>query len=255
MPRTKGSKNKNINTAKNKNVININVGSSVSKKGRGRPRKQNANSNAQTRYPNYGGGNANAPPQVIISQPQPDNNSSALSSFIASRVLNESMNSNKSNLLSVEPTLREQPSYFNARESIIPKLPETPTQNKIINEVKPPLASSQSTIQQAIKPAIAKKEELTPYETDYQKEKEKVIANLTGSIKKRYEKASKAELAAFEKEYREGFDDVYNGSTIISKSLQDTKKKDDLMKRVREQTSLLKKRNKKKNLMVKYKRD
>jgi hypothetical protein len=149
MPRTKGSKNKNINTAKNKNVININVGSSVSKKGRGRPRKQNANSNAQTRYPNYGGGNANAPPQVIISQPQPDNNSSALSSFIASRFLNESMNSNKSNLLSVEPTLREQPSYFNARESIIPKLSETP-RKEMMQEIKPPV--QQQTIKQDVKP-------------------------------------------------------------------------------------------------------
>jgi hypothetical protein len=63
-----------------------------------------------------------APPQVIISQPQPDNsNNSLLTSFITSKLLNESMNQNRTNMTNVE-----QPSYFNARDSIIPKLPETP---------------------------------------------------------------------------------------------------------------------------------
>jgi hypothetical protein len=119
MGRKIGSKNKNINTAKNKNVININVNSSTSRKGRGRPRKQ-SNDTTQTRQ--YGGGGGMAPPQVIISQPQPDNsNNSLLSSFITSKVLNESMNQNRTNMTNVE-----QPSYFNARDSIIPKLPETP---------------------------------------------------------------------------------------------------------------------------------
>jgi hypothetical protein len=119
MPRTKGSKNKNINTAKNKNIININVNSSKSRKGRGRPKKQ---SNDTTQYRQSGGMGGMAPPQVIISQPQPDNsNNSLLSSFITSKLLNESMNQNRTNMTNVE-----QPSYFNARDSIIPKLPETP---------------------------------------------------------------------------------------------------------------------------------
>jgi len=98
MPRTKGSKNKNTATAKNKNIININVNSSKSKKGR--QRKKTANKNTQARYPNYGGGNANAPPQVIISQPQADN----ISSFMTSKILNETMNSNRTNMTAVEPT-------------------------------------------------------------------------------------------------------------------------------------------------------
>jgi hypothetical protein len=119
MPRTKGSKNKNINTAKNKNIININVNSSKSRKGRGRPKKQ---SNDTTQYRQAGGMGGMAPPQVIISQPQPDNsNNSLLTSFITSKLLNESMNQNRTNMTNVE-----QPSYFNARDSIIPKLPETP---------------------------------------------------------------------------------------------------------------------------------
>jgi hypothetical protein len=119
MPRTKGSKNKNINTAKNKNIININVNSSKSRKGRGRPRKQ---SNDTTQNRQAGGMGGMAPPQVIISQPQPDNsNNSLLTSFITSKLLNESMNQNRTNMTNVE-----QPSYFNARDSIIPKLPETP---------------------------------------------------------------------------------------------------------------------------------
>jgi hypothetical protein len=77
-----------------------------------------------------------APPQVIISQPRTDNsnNNSLLSSFLSSKMLNETMNLNRSNMTNVEPTRTEQPSYFNAIESIIPELPNTP----IKQEVKPP---------------------------------------------------------------------------------------------------------------------
>ena len=77
-----------------------------------------------------------APPQVIITQPPADNsnNNSLLSSFITSKMLNETMNLNRSNMTNVEPSRIEQPSYFNARESIIPRLPDTP----IKQEVKPP---------------------------------------------------------------------------------------------------------------------
>jgi hypothetical protein len=131
MPRTKGAKNKNINTAKNKNIININVNSSKSK--RGRPRKTTANTNTQNRPPTSGGGISMAPPQVIITQPQTDNsnNNSLLSSFITSKMLNETMNLNRTvEPTRIEPTIveppRPEPSYFAARESIIPKLPDTP---------------------------------------------------------------------------------------------------------------------------------
>ncbi len=44
------------------------------------------------------------------------------------------MNLNRSNITNVELTRIEQPSYLNARESIIPELPNTP----IKQEVKPP---------------------------------------------------------------------------------------------------------------------
>jgi hypothetical protein len=45
------------------------------------------------------------------------------------------MNSNRTNMTNIEqPTTREQPSYFNARESIIPRLPDTPLKQ----EVQPP---------------------------------------------------------------------------------------------------------------------
>jgi hypothetical protein len=125
MGRKLGSKNKNINTAKNKNIINIHVNSSKSKRGKGRPRKQ---SNDTTQNRQSGGMGGMAPPQVIISQPAPQQDNSLLSSFITSKLLSESMNVNRTNIPSVvePPTTREQPSYFNARESIIPKLPETP---------------------------------------------------------------------------------------------------------------------------------
>jgi hypothetical protein len=37
------------------------------------------------------------------------------------------MNLNRTNMANIEqPTNREQPSYFNARENIIPGLPDTP---------------------------------------------------------------------------------------------------------------------------------
>jgi len=147
MPRTKGSKNKNTNTAKNKNVININVNSSTSKKGRGRPRKQ---SNDTTQNRQLGGMGGMAPPQVIISQPAPQQDNSLLSSFITSKLLSESMNVNRTNIPSVvePPTTREQPSYFNARESIIPKLPETPITKQPV--IKPP--ETQITQAPVIKP-------------------------------------------------------------------------------------------------------
>jgi hypothetical protein len=83
-----------------------------------------------------------APPQVIISQPQPtqQQDNSLLSSFITSKLLNESMNLNRSNMTNIEqPTTREQPSYFNARESIIPKMPDTPLKQEMKEEIKPPV--------------------------------------------------------------------------------------------------------------------
>ena len=142
MGRKLGSKNKNINTAKNKNIININVNSSKSKKGRGRPRKQ---SNDTTQNRQLGGMGGMAPPQVIISQPQPapQQDNSLLSSFITSKLLNESniLNS-RSNMTAMEqPTTREQPSYFNARESIIPKMPDTPLKQETQQAIKPPAQS------------------------------------------------------------------------------------------------------------------
>ncbi len=99
----------------------------IKKKGRRRPRKTTNNANTQNRPPTYGGGISMAPPQVIISQPPTDNsnNNSLLSSFITSKMLNETMNLNRSNMTNVEPSRIKQPSYFNARESIIPRLPNT----------------------------------------------------------------------------------------------------------------------------------
>ena len=79
-----------------------------------------------------------APPQIIISPPQPDNsNNSLLSSFMTSKILNESnLINSRTNTSAFEPP-RDQPSYFNARESIIPRIPETPNQNSIIQEIEP----------------------------------------------------------------------------------------------------------------------
>ena len=233
MPRTKGSKNKNINTAKNKNIININVNSSKSK--RGRPRKTTANTNTQNRPPTSGGSFGMAPPQVIITQPPADNsnNNSLLSSFITSKMLNETMNLNRSNITNVEPSRIEQPSYFNARESIIPKLPETPAKTEIQKELKPP---------KEIKPAVIKQKELTPYESQYQQARTTGFSNMSASQKKKYEKASQKDKDEFEEQIKDRFDDMYNGSTIISQTLKEVKKKDDLMQKVREQTALLKKK-------------
>jgi len=139
MGRKLGSKNKNINTAKNKNIININVNSSKSKRGRGRPKKQ---SNDTTQYRQSGGMGGMAPPQVIISQPQPapQQDNSLLSSFITSRMLNES--NSRTNMTNIEPqAMKDQPSYFNARESIIPKFPDTPLKQEMKQEIKPPTQS------------------------------------------------------------------------------------------------------------------
>ena len=176
MPRTKGSKNKNINTAKNKNIININVNSSKSRKGRGRPRKQ---SNDTTQNRQSGGMGGMAPPQVIISQPQPDNSNnssnSLLSSFITSKLLNESMNLNRTNMTNIEqPTTREQPSYFNARESIIPRLPDTPLKQEVQppTEKGPPKVTPKEMIDASEKLKAAAKTKLYSKEyNDYVKEK------------------------------------------------------------------------------------
>ncbi len=69
-----------------------------------------------------------APPQVIISQPQPapQQDNSLLSYFITSKLLNESniLNSRTNMTAMEQPTTRGEPSYFNARESIIPKMPD-----------------------------------------------------------------------------------------------------------------------------------
>ena len=108
MPRTKGSKNKNTNTAKNKNIININVNTATKKK-RGRPSKtndsSNNNNNKNTRNQQLVGGGlyntrapvftAPPPPVPYISPPQPDQTNSLLSSFITSRLLNESTMTNR----------------------------------------------------------------------------------------------------------------------------------------------------------------
>ncbi len=77
-------------------------------------------------------------------------------------------------------------------------------------------------------------------------------------MKKQYKKTSKKDLEEFDAQYRAyraGFDEMYNASTIASKSLKDTKQKTDIMQKEREQTALLKKRNKKKNLRIKHIRD
>jgi hypothetical protein len=150
-------------------------------------------------------------------------------------MLNESnLLNSRTNMTAIEPT-REQPSYFNARESIIPKLPETPKQQEIRQEVKPPPTPKQSNIQQEIK-------QLTPFEADLNQMKSGVISNFSTREKKRYEK----DKDVFDKEFREGFKEMYNTTDVINKTLQDKKKKDDLMKKVREQTALLKKKKQEK---------
>jgi hypothetical protein len=73
-------------------------------------------------------------------------------------------------------------------------------------------------------------------------------------LKKKYEKASQKDKDEFEEHTKDKFDDMYHGSTIVSKTFKDVKKKDDIMQKVREQTALLKKRNMKKNMRIKYTR-
>jgi hypothetical protein len=174
-----------------------------------------------------------APPQVIISQPQPQTDNSLLSSFLSSKMLNETMNLNRSNMTNVEPSRIEQPSYFNARESIIPKLPNTPAKTEIQKELKP-------TVE--IKTAAVKQEDLSPYESQYQQARTTGFSNMSASQKKKYEKASQKDKDEFEEQIKDKFDDMYHGSTIVSKTLKDVKKKDDIMQKVREQTALLKKK-------------
>ena len=101
MGRKLGSKNKNINTAKNKNIIYINVNSSKSKRGKGRPRKQNRQTNQPLGY--NPGPSMMAPPQVIISQPTPQQDNSLLSSYIASKILSESNTPSRAVIPSSEP--------------------------------------------------------------------------------------------------------------------------------------------------------
>ncbi len=96
-------------------------------------------------------------------------------------MFNETMNLNRSNMTNVEPARIEQPSYFNARESIIPKLPDTPAKTEIQKELKPPVE---------IKPDVVKQKELTPYESQYQQARTTGFPNMSASQKNKYEKAS-----------------------------------------------------------------
>jgi hypothetical protein len=70
---------------------------------------QENKSNDTTQNRNLGGDGGMAPSQVITSQPQPDNsNNSLLSSFTTSKLLNERMNLNRTNMTNIEqPTNRE----------------------------------------------------------------------------------------------------------------------------------------------------
>jgi hypothetical protein len=136
-------------------------------------------------------------------------------------------------MTNVEPSRIEQPSYFNARESIIPKLPNTPAKTEIQKELKP-------TVE--IKTAAVKQEDLSPYESQYQQARTTGFSNMSASQKKKYEKASQKYKDEFEEQIKDKFDDMYHGSTIVSKTLKDVKKKDDIMQKVREQTALLKKK-------------
>ena len=147
MGRKIGSKNKNTNTAKNKNIININVNTSTKRK-RGRPsKKDSTNNDKTTRNQQLAGGGAyntrapvfTAPPPPVqyISPPQPDQTNSLLQSFITSRLLNESTIPNRTNMTYDEPIRSYEPSRretLNFRESIIPKVEDTP----IKTNVKPP---------------------------------------------------------------------------------------------------------------------
>jgi hypothetical protein len=102
-------------------------------------------SNDTTQYRQSGGMGGIAPPQVVISQPQPapQQDNSLCPSFKTSKLLNESniLNSRTNMTTMEQPTTREQPSYFNARESIIPKMPDTPLKQETQQEKKPPKQS------------------------------------------------------------------------------------------------------------------
>ena len=152
MGRKIGSKNKNTNTAKNKNIININVNTSTKKK-RGRPSKTDSTSNSERRNQLTGGWANNSrppvmvqPPTQIISPPQPDPNSSLLSSFITSKLLNESSFPSRTNIsydepigtfnsVGIEPSRRDT---LNLRESMIPKVADTPIKLDVKPSPPPP---------------------------------------------------------------------------------------------------------------------
>ena len=207
MPRTKGSKNKNTNTAKNKNIININVNTSTKKK-RGRPSKTNdtTNNNKNTRNQQLVGGGlyntrapvftAPPPPVSYISPPQPDQTNSLLSSFITSRLLNESTMTNRpsmTNMTTDEPSRRET---LNLRESIIPKVEDTPLKSTIKPPPFPPPPQSGPPPPPPPPPHIIKSSDVKPpTNTEFK------AGNLTGQdainaeLKYRASEAGKAEMA------------------------------------------------------------
>jgi hypothetical protein len=156
MPRKIGSKNKtknvnkNVNTAKNKNVININVNSNTStKKGRGRPRKINNNNtnkpgdNPPNSSSGYNSRPQHMPPPIIpIITPSRDASMTLLSQFLTSKMLNDSnrtINLPETTQLNYSRASVEPSHTFNTRESIIPRLPDTPLPNRreTIEEIKP----------------------------------------------------------------------------------------------------------------------
>ena len=155
MPRKVGSKNKtkninkNVNTAKNKNVININVNSNQStKRGRGRPKNNNTNTTKPGDNPPNSSSGYNArpqqmpPPIIPIIAPAQDASMTLLSQFLTSKMLNDSnrtINLPETTQLNYSRSSVEPSHTFNSRESIIPKIPDTPhtKQQDIVNEIKP----------------------------------------------------------------------------------------------------------------------
>jgi len=153
MARTKGAKykNNNINTAKNKNIININVNSTTSnKRGKGRPRKvinETTNKRTPDLPPNSSAGYNSrpqyAPPPVPIITPSQDGTMSMLSQLLTSKILNESnrtFNIPDTTNLNYSRESVEPSRTFNSRESIIPRLPDTPLpiKNESVKPVNPP---------------------------------------------------------------------------------------------------------------------
>jgi hypothetical protein len=150
MGRTKGTKNKNknVNTAK-KNVININVNSNTSttKRGKGRPRKTDTKKNNPNDLPpntssGYNSRPQYAPPPIPIITPAQDGSISMLSQFLTSKILNDSnrtINLPETTNLNYTKESVEPSRTFNSRESIIPRLPDTPPpkHNEIVNEIQP----------------------------------------------------------------------------------------------------------------------